>query len=190
MRGLMAHALRDRNTPTALAASRQVIDFQGVIADFDRLSEIVEADLRSLEADALPADWRRLPVAVRLAFGFADLRETLPTVSGTVTTSVPAVCQRCLEACRIDLDVDIGYLLLQAGQSASDAEGYEVWDLDESAFRPIELVEEALIMALPMSAMHSRTGECGPIAPQVDEVEAEKSLRPFANLREMMRDMD
>ena len=73
MRRLMAHALRDRNTPKALAQSRQVIDFDGSLRAFGRFCQIVEADLAALDKADRPRNWRAMPLKARLEFGFADL---------------------------------------------------------------------------------------------------------------------
>ena len=183
----MAHPLRDRGTPRGLAESRQVIDFEGDLSDFPRLSEIVEADLGRLPAADRPAHWRRATVRVRLEFGFADVREALPAVTGAAAVTLDAVCQRCLEALALPLDVTLRYVLQPpAGQAdAQDYGDYEVWELAEETLAPLDLVEEALIMALPLSAAHATAGECGPLADRVGDAREPggETVRPFAGLK-------
>ena len=192
MPALMAHALRDRNTPEILAKSRQVIDFEGSLADFERLSGIVEQDLASLETAERPADWRAAPLEARLSFDFADVQEHLPAVTGFARARILAVCQRCLEPCEIDLEAGIRYLLLPADKATAATDDYEVWELEAAAFRPADLVEEALIMALPISASHADKAACGPLAGQLepgDEGSVE-TTRPFADLKRLMKESD
>ena len=43
-------------------------------------------------------------LSAHLEFGFADLAETLPAVSGTAAVDVSAVCQRCLEVAGLRLN--------------------------------------------------------------------------------------
>ncbi len=189
---LMAHALRDRNTPDILAKSRQVIDFEGSLADFERLSGIVEQDLSTLETADRPADWRAAPLTARLSFEFADVQEHLPAVNGVATARIKAVCQRCLEPCEIDLEAGIRYLLLPADKATAATDDYEVWELEATSFRPADLVEEALIMALPISASHADRASCGPIAGQLEPGgdSGSETSRPFADLKRLMDKTD
>ncbi len=192
MPALMAHALRDRNTPAILAKSRQVIDFEGSLADFERLSGIVEQDLASLDAADRPAGWRAAPLEARLSFEFADVQEHLPAVNGFARARIQAVCQRCLEPCEIDLEAGIRYLLLPADKATVATEDYEVWELEAASFRPADLVEEALIMAMPISASHADRAACGPIAGQLEtgEENGAETTRPFADLKRLMNETD
>jgi uncharacterized metal-binding protein YceD (DUF177 family) len=192
MRRLMAHALRDRTTPKALAQSRQVIDFKGRLSDFPRLVQIVENDLESLDAAERPTQWDDSPVSATLSFGFADVSETLPTVAGEASVVVPAVCQRCLDVAEVPLTVTLRHLLLPARDSGADVEGYDVWELEEDTFRPSDLVEEALIMALPMSATHQNPDDCGPLAGRLADGKktGSETTRPFADLRSLMSTKD
>ncbi len=186
----MAHALRDRNTPKSLAQSRQVIDFEGTLSSFQRFCQVIDDDLAALEGAERPANWRAKPLVARLEFGFADLAESLPAVSGRVTVEVALVCQRCLEVMELGIDADFRYLLVHGKHT--DVDGYDVWELDEPSFRPSDLVEEVLTMALPLTAMHERIEDCGPLAGQlVGEPEKTNEVaRPFADLRALMDNKD
>lgn len=181
----MAHPLRARSTPRALAESRQVIDFEGYLSDFGRLAEIVEADLQTLAEADRPAHWRQAAVSVGLSFAFADLRETLPTVTGKASVTLDAVCQRCLQAFALPLKVELQHVLLAIGEKHDGYEGYEGWELSEAALRPLELVEEALVMALPLSAAHPSLELCGRLAGMLgdSDMAAGETVRPFAGLK-------
>lgn len=186
----MGHPLRDRGTPKALAEARQSFDFKSKIADFERLREIVAGDLERLEAAERPANWQLAPVAGKLAFGFADVRETVPAVTGEATVNLPAVCQRCLEAFELPLSVRLQFVLQAAGEQTDGEAGYETWELTERWLRPLDLVEETLIMALPLSAAHATLAECGPLAQQIDagDRQAGETIRPFADLKAQLQD--
>jgi len=188
----MAHALRDKSTPLALAQSRQVIDFEGRLCDFAQLCRSVEQDLEALADDQKPADWQHSDVQARLAFGFADGRETLPAVDGSASANVKLMCQRCLEAFDLSLTAELRYLLLTEAQSSTEFGGYEVWELEQPTFRPVDLVEEALIMALPMAPMHANADDCGTLAAGLSEAGASDGevTRPFAGLRSLLKQQD
>ncbi len=187
----MAHALRDRDTPRALAESRQSFDFKGDLSDFERLGDIVRADLQTLTPSERPPGWRQSPVSVRLSFGFADLRETVPALTGSASARLTAVCQRCLEPFELPVEVDLRYVLPAAGEQSDGLEGYEAWEMTGELLRPLDLVEEALIMALPLSAAHPSPELCGPLAGRLEAspTGAGETVRPFAGLKAQMKEI-
>jgi hypothetical protein len=181
----MGNPLRDRRTAAEWAAVPQVIDIIGEINDLERLSEIVEADLAVLDADKIPANWRESAVSGRLTFGFADAQRLLPVVSCAVAVTVDVVCQRCLEAFKLPLEVEADLLLLELDQEVDGYDEYEVWELEERLLRPLDIVEELLIMALPFSALHAESAACRALSAH-EPGSAEEKTTPFAALREQM----
>ena len=79
-------------------------------------------------------------------------------------------------------------LLFADGEDTPADDRFEVWELEEERFRPIDLVEEALIMALPLSAMHDNSEACR----TVDEKPSDEDemTRPFAALKSQMEQDD
>ncbi|MDJ0701198.1 MAG: YceD family protein [Woeseiaceae bacterium] len=179
----MGSVLTDRRTPRELAANGQVIEIASKIGSFERLADLVEADLAALDEDAAPADWRDSPVTGRLEFGFADDRDSLPMVTGDAQATVCAVCQRCLEPMQLVLDARLEYLLADG-----DFEGLEVWELEEATLRPLDLVDEALVMAVPMIVLHDDEDGCSAMTAEAED--ADDKIRPFAALREQMEQLD
>jgi uncharacterized metal-binding protein YceD (DUF177 family) len=179
----MGNPLRDRRTASDLASSGQVIEFTEKLGDFKRLAGIVRADLDRLDPDTLPRNWRDATVTGRLSFGFADAQERLAALEGRVAATIDAVCQRCLAPMQLPLVVELK-LVFAPGASAMEGRGYEVWELDEADLRPVDLVEETLIMALPLVATHGGEESCdGAPATAGDAAE---TVRPFASLKERM----
>jgi uncharacterized protein len=186
----MGHPLRDRGTPRALGEARQTFDFTSSLSDFERLLGIVAADLGILDPQDRPENWRNTTIAGRLSFGFADMRETVPAVTGRASANIDAVCQRCLEPFELPLSVTLKYVLLPSGQQTDGFEGFEAWEMTANGLLPLDLVEETLIMALPLSAAHATLAECGPLASQIDkppDAGSEKT-RPFADLKAQLKD--
>jgi len=184
MRAAMGNPLQDRRTPQDFAASGQVIEISEKIGNFQKLAEIVEADLGALEPDKLPRDWRESPVAGQLGFGFIDAQRGIPALEGQVVATINAVCQRCLEPFRLPVEVELR-LLFGGDQSAGDGDnGYEVWELHEDELCTADLIEEALIMAMPLSAMHEDNAQC--VTKDKSEEGQGKIVRPFANLKSQM----
>jgi len=188
----MSNPLRDRRPVTELAAVGQVIEFAEQISTFEGLAAILEADLAALDPDKMPSAWRESVVSGALQFGFADAAGRVPKLEGGADAEVAAVCQRCLEPFELKLSIEPELLLLDAEDVAEGFEDIEVWELDERAVRPQDIVEELLIMAMPLSAMHDNMIECKALASadsSADE-EIEELVNPFANLRLQMKQIE
>jgi uncharacterized metal-binding protein YceD (DUF177 family) len=181
----MGNPLHERRSAAEWSAGSQVIEIAEKIGNFEQLTAIVKADLAALDADKIPAGWRDVIVAGQMEFGFADAQQTLPMVKCRVAVTVDAVCQRCLEAFRLPLETEADLLLLALEQEADGYDEYEVWELEESLLRPLDIVEEMLIMALPFSAMHVESAACKALSP-VTEDSGDDLRTPFAALREQM----
>ena len=180
----MANPLRDRRTAAEWAAGGQVIDIAEKLSFFERLASVVAEDLAALEPAKMPSRWRNSLVTGSLGFGFLDERQRVPVVRCSVAVTVDAVCQRCLEAFRLPLDVEAELLLLAMEETAAGYEDHEVWELEENTLRPQDIVEELLIMALPFSAMHVDLTACRALSAEADE--QEDRTKPFAALRAQM----
>jgi len=182
----MGNPLRDRRTPSELAEIGQVIEFTKKISDFEKLAEIVEGDLGTLNPDKLPPNWRDTDVTGQLSFGFADAQKGLVRLQGQVDATIDAVCQRCLESFHLPLAVKLRLLFGSDESTVADDEGYEVWELEGDTLRPQDLVEEILIMALPLAAMHVDSETCR--AAEAVEESSGKKTRPFAALKARMEE--
>ena len=181
----MVNPLRDRRTPRELAASGQVIEISEKISSFGRLAKIVRGDLETLDPDKLPPDWRDAVVEAQLSFGFADAQQRFPALEGTVAVTIDAVCQRCLEPMQLPLAAELRLLFTDAENDAGHTEEFEVWEMEEERLRPLDLVEEVLIMSMPISALHVDDAVC--VEPDTDEEASEKgTIRPFADLKSQM----
>jgi uncharacterized metal-binding protein YceD (DUF177 family) len=185
----MGNPLHERRSAADWAAAKQVIEITDKISSFEQLSAIIEADIATLDADRMPAGWRDTVVEGRLEFGFADAQQMLPTVRCIARTEVDAVCQRCLEPFRLPLEAEAELLLLELEQAVDGFEEYEVWELEETLLRPLDIVEELLVMALPFAAMHVESAACKVLSP-ADEDSAVEMTTPFAALREQMAQDD
>lgn len=178
----MTRLLQDSVLPRKLAERRQVIDCKAQIKDFGRLAEIIQSDLAVLPVGERPAKWQQATVIIRLGFDFGRLGKSVPLLDGEVSTTLDVVCQRCLEACSLPLKTTLRYLLMPLDAEAIVYEDYEIWELVEKTMRPIEIVEEALIMAMPSPALHRSTDDCGPLAQELSPA-ASKMALPFAGLK-------
>jgi uncharacterized metal-binding protein YceD (DUF177 family) len=177
----MGNPLQDRRAPLELAASGQVIEISNKISYFQGLAEIVEADLGALDPDKLPPGWRDAIVVGRLSFGFVAAHGQVATLMGQVAVTIHAVCQRCLRPCVLPLQVELRLLFGDESLSGESDDGFEVWDLDDGEVCPADLIEEALIMAIPLVAMHDDDAAC--ISVPVSDEKVQRMATPFASLK-------
>jgi uncharacterized metal-binding protein YceD (DUF177 family) len=187
----MANPLLDRVLPAELAERRQVIEFEGKVDDFSRLMSIVDADLASLEAPDRPTHWAENPVSVRLAFSWLDADRQVPSLEGAAETVLSAVCQRCLEPFEMPVDTTFNILFSDEAQDGAELEapGFESWALDDGGARLLDIVEESLVMALPLAPVHAAPKDCGALAGSLTKA-APETTRPFADLRAQMKKAD
>lgn len=115
--------------------------------------------------EAFPGGQTAQPVAVDLRFGRTTHGERL--MRGVIETAVEATCQRCLGRVRIALTARPTTVLLRPGEvpvtAAEETEALVV----EGVLDLNELVEDELLLAMPMFPMHGE-GECtapGAVAP-------------------------
>ncbi len=181
----MGDPLRERRAVAELAANRQVIDFSHKIKDFERFSAAIEADLRAVARAKLLADATAHAVVGRLVFRAADAAGVAAELSGSIATRVTSVCQRCLNVFEWPLDVTLALDLVEPGQAPAEREGFESWELESASVRPVDIVDEALVMALPLSPRHEDSAACAEIE---SPGKGEETIRPFADLRARMDD--
>jgi uncharacterized metal-binding protein YceD (DUF177 family) len=180
----MANPLIERILPKEAAALGQLIEYKGKVGDFDRLVEIVEADIAAISTRLEPQNWRAEPVDIRLEFGWADGLQDVPAISGRAAAVLPAVCQRCLTSFDLALEASVNMLLLAAGQAA-EVETHEVWELEDEAIQALDVVEEALVMAMPLAPTHEAGETCKALTVESEDSGSE-TVRPFADLRSQM----
>jgi uncharacterized protein len=78
---------------------------------------------------------------------------------------VELICQRCLEPFRHEL-ADSVNVVLAASESlpATVPKGFEPFELEDGQLQPAELIEDELIVAVPLVPKHARVEDCGSLA--------------------------
>jgi len=185
----MTNPLLDRVLPAELANRSKVIEYKGVIGEFSRLRAIAEKELRDVEAEQRPRDWQASPIEVSLAFGWLGTDREHPAATGHIRAAMPVVCQRCLEAFELPIDVPVRVLFGGDGGGVPLNAGFDAWDSDDEAIRLADVVEESVIMAMPLAPAHGSAAECGDLAGKISEREP-GTVRPFADLRAQMDELN
>lgn len=107
----------------------------------------------------------------------------------TASTTLPMICQRCLTPAQIEVEVDrsFRFVLDEATAMAQDDESEEDLLVVSAEFNLLELVEDELLMALPVVPRH----ESCPVAVKLavadeDFAQAQAAVaNPFAVLRKL-----
>lgn len=132
-------------------------------------------------------------VDVELVFD-VDVRR-LRHVQGHLKTTINLVCQRCLQPLAWPLEVDFKLGLVTSEAAAERLP--ETWDpliVDESGLVLQRLVEDELLLALPIVPMHA-VGECDldrdvitePAPATAPSTQAD-TRRPFEHLADLLKD--
>ena len=175
----MTDPLHARLPVTSLVDKAEVIEISAKIGDFSRLAAAIEADLAAVDTAPKAQSWRAKPVSGRLEFGAGAEGEAVVAVR--LSAEMTSVCQRCMGVFGWPLETELRLRLVGTDAADTDLEGHETWELDDGVVVPIELVDEALVMAIPLSVRHDEA--CA----EVDgEAATEELTTPFADLRAQM----
>ena len=112
----------------------------------------------------------------------------VPLIEGRMAGTFRPACQRCLEP--VDMPIEVELRLAVTGASGLVPAGMERWESDEAGVILRDLLEDELILALPMVARHDDPAQCGDMARRADETAERPPGRenPFAVLRGLKRD--
>ncbi len=147
-----------------------------------------------IEREFRIADFARLADRLARPAGTANARLALARVDGIATgqLQVRAVaelsCQRCLGPVRRTLESQSA-LAFVADQASPVPEGREAVAGDPRRVDLAGLVEDELLLALPLIARHAAGEACElPKAPaQAADAAAPETRRPFAGLKELLK---
>lgn len=133
---------------------------------------------RLVEAGALDGT----KVHGELRFGLFEGRATVVAeVSGVVVLR----CQRCLQPCEVDVAESAPLIVLAADEEAAPA-GFDPILGDAERLPVIEVIEEQLLLALPLVPTHRPGTGCRMQHGADAGAGADERQRPFSNLRELL----
>lgn len=110
-------------------------------------------------------------------------------VSGRARAAVNLVCQRCLEPTAWTLDAQFVLALVEnETEAAALPAEYEPLLWPDGTGTLAQLVEDELLLVLPVVARHADAAACGPAAAALhQEGEARRDDNPFAALEKLKR---
>lgn len=169
----------------------------------DRLDDLIEplvlaAKGRTLKGHVPLAQLERLAPSLYKVEGMAEAELRfdrdevgLPCVKGSITTQLILQCQRCMQAMTLPVSLELNLGIVTSKAAAEKLpENYDPLLVGAEPIKAAEIVEDELILALPLVAMHE-VDEC-PAGDQFQRQEEEtappKRENPFAILAELKKD--
>jgi uncharacterized protein len=132
-------------------------------------------------------------VNVELEFGIDEHK--VRYVQGRLRASLQLVCQRCLQPLAYPLEIDVALGLSPSEAAAGSLPGhYEPVVVEEPRLDLGKLVEDELLLALPIVPMHAPDA-CRFHRQLIDTPESgrtaqQETRRPFAGLGELLREKE
>ena len=162
----------------------ELLDLAALVAQGSELE--IDCDLKSL---------KRLAPLLREGEGRAHGKLRFhrlagaPAAEGRVSATLRLTCQRCMG--ELALPIDAACRLVFADQDTADAPvpaDEELMTTHGGRISLTELIEEELLLALPLVPMHGEGTECSMRATAPAPAADERKQRPFAGLRDLMKD--
>lgn len=129
---------------------------------------------------------------VRVALQFDVDEQGVHFASGHLNADVHMTCQRCMKPMSVSIDTKVTLGFVSSDEQAQNlAQNYEPFIVEREPINLSEIVEEELILALPIVALHADQG-CEPVieslqksAAEIDQTDVKPN--PFAVLSELKR---
>lgn len=169
----MAAGLPERVDPLSWAESGHRLQGSLAVSDMPRLQE----SLYSTESKG--------SILIDLQGGIDD--NGTRYVRGRIEAVLEVPCQRCLRAMTLALGVDVALGLVSSHAKADYlAEPYEALVVETRSMSLAGIVEDELLLALPIVAMHG-DGECMPATAADGGEDAKRRANPFAVLSQLKK---
>jgi len=111
------------------------------------------------------------------------------TVESTIETRLILECQRCFKPVEVDIyRSSLLGVIDDDDELSSLAKEYEPLQLNEGAITVEELIEDELLLSIPLSALHP-VNKCSGTT-DLDQVNADAKQQPFAGLAALIKDKD
>lgn len=173
----MSARLPDFIDPRQMARVGRILEGELGVAGMDRLTSLLFSDAGKVD--------------VKLMF---DTDESgLGVIKGELNAELEMICQRCMQGMQVEISVDVMLGMINDGSQAEQLpESYEPLLVTGNEMKLADIVEDELILALPVVAMHSPE-QCS--VKQVVEFERDdeeqlttQKQNPFAVLKTLKSD--
>ncbi|MDN3518468.1 YceD family protein [Aquisalimonas lutea] len=120
---------------------------------------------------------------VEVELTFREDRGRRAVITGTVRAAVTVVCQRCLEPMVLELEPQVNAAILEREDEADDLpDELDPVVCSSGELVLAELVQDELILALPVIARHENDPVCRPLTAEEPGGDGARRDNPFAAL--------
>lgn len=147
----------------------------------------LQGEIDITEMDRLKASVSRAKACVKLnmSFGMDELKNKF--IDGHMQTELTLICQRCLQDMTVTIKRDflLG-LVRNVKQADALPHGYEPLMVNLTTVKLAAIIEDELILALPIVPMHAAS-QCQAVAHSQATDEAAVKPSPFSVLKQMAK---
>ena len=126
--------------------------------------------------------WLKEKVRINLKQEIANLNSDEKKVSGSIKIKIYLTCQNCLSVIESDLNIPVSIILCK--ESKKNIKESEMWEIYEEKIKLKDLIEELIIISLPLYFKHESSEDCIVYDYKLN-TESTKAL-PFANLKNQL----
>ena len=114
--------------------------------------------------------------SINARLAFRRIQDDVLILALECDAELELVCQRCLEPVTLRSSSDVEFVVVDDENPAAVLpEGVERIVLGGDRFNPAELVEDEMIVSLPLVPKHASKDECGRLARKIDELNRESA---------------
>ena len=95
------------------------------------------------------------PANIRYTLAGAAKKLHLPSLHLSVDATLPVLCQRCLEAMQVTLNLTFDYLICESALDEMDENDEMDWLEPAQRMNLGELIEDELLIAMPIAPVHA-----------------------------------
>ena len=128
------------------------------------------------------------PADIRVSIRFSTF-ESRVALDGVLKGKVTMTCQRCMQPVAVDMDDEFRVLIVDdEADPVAESGGFESIVADPARLDVRWLAEEQTLLSAPLVAKHDDEACANQATSEQTEEEKPVAQRPFANLRDLLRD--
>jgi len=106
--------------------------------------------------------------SVKATLGFRQRGDGWLASEVEYRADVELICQRCLEPFRQELEESVNVVIADSDSLPTTVPtGFEPFELEDGRLQPVQLIEDEVIVAVPLVPKHARVEDCGSLARQI-----------------------